>query len=90
MCCASHSNKAMTGKDASACPFSSITAMMQGSPSSMSDTMHLPQIAAVLSKVQDETVIVVATAAQQSNSVVKSAAASSDSQCTVDVTTQVW
>ena len=52
--------------------------------------MHLPQIAAVLSKVQDETVIVVATAAQQSNSVVKSAAASSDSQCTVDVTTQVW
>jgi len=80
----------MTGKDASACPFSSNTAMMQGSPSSMSDTLHLPHIAALLSKIQDETVIFVATAAQQSNSVIQSAAASSNSQCAVDVTIQVW
>jgi len=57
MCCASHSSKAMTGKAASACPFSSNTAMMQGNPSSMSDTLHLPHIAALLNKIQDETVI---------------------------------
>ena len=90
MCCASHSSKAMRGKEGSARPFSSNTAMMQGSPSSMSDKLHLPHIAAVLSKIQDETVIFVATAAQQSNSVIQSAASSSSLQCTTDVTRQVW